>query len=303
MKKYGTLLAAVAFLVLFYLALQYVGPLFGGWIASIADSDDWWGILKGQSSSGKESAFYFTLACIALFCWLSYKEERWVRFKEPFFQLLRTRSVFRILALIGFPFLVGVTIFFNLTAESTMSFAPIRHPTPPGEFSQMKNPFRHPTPEMLSEFEGKIRDKSIKKSKTTEEAVLAYIDAVAKKSASEEMRAKAFERHAIEEGRLLFAKNCRPCHGIKATGDGPMARGLLREPADFTGVETIVTLVEGAVFWRIKKGGIGLPHVGGPWESAMPRWETDLTDEEIWKIIMAEYDIAGNKPREPEKAE
>ncbi len=34
----------------------------------------------------------------------------------------------------------------------------------------------------------------------------------------------------------------------------------------------------------------------------MPRWETDLSEEQIWKIIMAEYDIAGNTPREPESS-
>ena len=82
-----------------------------------------------------------------------------------------------------------------------------------------------------------------------------------------------------------------------------MSHGLRREPADFTGVETIATVVEGAVFWRIKKGGVGLPASGAPWESAMPKWELDLSDEQIWKIILAEYDIAGNRPRQPEKAE
>ncbi len=35
----------------------------------------------------------------------------------------------------------------------------------------------------------------------------------------------------------------------------------------------------------------------------MPRWELDLTADEIWKIILAEYDFAGNSPREPEKLE
>ena len=54
---------------------------------------------------------------------------------------------------------------------------------------------------------------------------------------------------------------------------------------------------EGYAFWRISKGGPGLPPEGAPWDSAMPAWEDVLTEEEIWKIIMAEYDIAGVEPR------
>ncbi len=37
-----------------------------------------------------------------------------------------------------------------------------------------------------------------------------------------------------------------------------------------------------------------------PWDSAMPSWKDDLTDEEIWKIILAKYDTAGVEPRKPE---
>lgn len=98
----------------------------------------------------------------------------------------------------------------------------------------------------------------------------------------------------------MFYINCRPCHGAKAMGDGPMSVGQRRRPLEFTGVETIALLVEGAVFWRVTRGGIKLPREGAPWESAMPRWETDLTEDQIWKIIMAEYDLGGTMPREPE---
>jgi hypothetical protein len=105
----------------------------------------------------------------------------------------------------------------------------------------------------------------------------------------------------IEEGRILYQKNCRPCHGTPAHGQGPMARGFRLRPADFTDPGTIATLVENYPFWRIQKGGIGLPNAATPWDSAMPRWEGELTDEEIWKIIMAEYQIAGKEPRKPER--
>jgi hypothetical protein len=35
----------------------------------------------------------------------------------------------------------------------------------------------------------------------------------------------------------------------------------------------------------------------------MPAWKDELSDEEIWKIIVAEYDTAGVEPRKPEKLE
>ena len=81
-----------------------------------------------------------------------------------------------------------------------------------------------------------------------------------------------------------------------------MAYGFRLKPADFTTEDTIATVIEAYTFWRIKEGGIGLPTAGSPWDSAMPAWQDELTEEEIWKIIAAEYDTAGVEPRRPEAA-
>ena len=35
----------------------------------------------------------------------------------------------------------------------------------------------------------------------------------------------------------------------------------------------------------------------------MPAWKDELTEEDVWKIIMAEYRIAGTEPRKPEGEE
>jgi len=107
----------------------------------------------------------------------------------------------------------------------------------------------------------------------------------------------------LEEGRVLYQKNCRPCHGTTAAGDGPMGRGFRLKPVNFVDPGTIATLVEAYLFWRIKEGGPGLPPQASPWDSAMPAWKEELSDEEIWKIILAEYDTAGVEPRRPEKLE
>jgi mono/diheme cytochrome c family protein len=116
----------------------------------------------------------------------------------------------------------------------------------------------------------------------------------------EEAKNKLIEDYTME-GRDLFQINCRPCHGSKADGNGPMAWGFRLRPANFTDPGTIATVVEQYVFWRIKEGGRGLPSVATPWDSAMPRWMDELSDDDIWKIIMGEYDTAGIVPRKPEK--
>ena len=112
---------------------------------------------------------------------------------------------------------------------------------------------------------------------------------------------EAARRLAEQEGVVLFQKNCRPCHGVEGDGTGPLARGLRLRPVNFKDPGTIATVVEPYVFWRIKEGGMGLPAIGTPWESAMPAW-SDLTDEQIWKIVLATYAIAGKEPRKPEAA-
>lgn len=107
----------------------------------------------------------------------------------------------------------------------------------------------------------------------------------------------------VREGTLLYQKNCRPCHGTMATGDGPLARGLRLRPVDFTDPGTIATVVEQYPFWRIREGGIGLPGIATPWHSAMPAWKDELGADDIWRIIMAEHDIAGTEPRRPERSD
>ena len=100
----------------------------------------------------------------------------------------------------------------------------------------------------------------------------------------------------VMTGKGLYAAYCSPCHG-NFDGKGPASKGFNPPPANFKDPTTIAMLQESYLFWRIKKGGVGLPIEGMPWKSAMPRWEVELPDEWIWKIIMGEYDGAHQKPR------
>lgn len=105
-----------------------------------------------------------------------------------------------------------------------------------------------------------------------------------------------YEAH-LSRGRQVFYRNCFFCHGDLLDGQGHFASGFSPNPADFTDSGTIVMLTEGYVFWRVSKGGPGLPPQSTPWNSAMPIWENFLTEEERWSVIMFLYDQTGYSPR------
>ncbi|MDP6111581.1 MAG: cytochrome c [Planctomycetota bacterium] len=189
--------------------------------------------------------------------------------------------------LVAFPLVVAWTTFslLNPGAAAPVELR-VQHPSSvPEKYRTLENPFRNPTTEMLAKFK-------------EEKGLDLEGDALA----------TAFEQSCIEEGRILYQATCRVCHGTKADGNGPFSRGYRLRPVDFTIKDTIATLVESVVFWRIKEGGSkhagsGLPNESSPWDSAMPAWKKDFTDDQIWKIIMAEYDTAHVQPRKPEALE
>jgi mono/diheme cytochrome c family protein len=102
---------------------------------------------------------------------------------------------------------------------------------------------------------------------------------------------------AYARGRTVYMRNCMPCHGDDLGGNGYSAHGFNPAPIDFTNAGTIPQLTESFVFWRIAKGGPGLPREGAPWNSAMPAWEDILTEEEIWSVIIFLYQQTGAQPR------
>jgi len=101
----------------------------------------------------------------------------------------------------------------------------------------------------------------------------------------------------VAEGAVIYVKNCLFCHGDNLDGAGHFAHAFNPPPANFTDPGTIAMLQEAFLFWRIAKGGPGLPKESTPWNSVMPAWEDRLTEEEIWKVIMYLYDATGYQPR------
>jgi mono/diheme cytochrome c family protein len=109
-------------------------------------------------------------------------------------------------------------------------------------------------------------------------------------------------RSHVENGRRVFYRNCVFCHGDNLAGNGMYVHGLDPIPTNFTDKGTIAMLRETYLFWRISKGGPGLPEEGGPWDTAMPAWEKFLKEDEIWDVILFLYDHTGQRPRSREEA-
>jgi mono/diheme cytochrome c family protein len=110
-----------------------------------------------------------------------------------------------------------------------------------------------------------------------------------------------FRKH-VENGRQVYYRNCVFCHGDDLSGNGMFVHALDPIPTNFADGETIAGLRDTFLFWRIAKGGPGLPEEGGPWDSAMPAWEKSLKEEEMWEVILFLYDFTGEKPRAREAA-
>jgi mono/diheme cytochrome c family protein len=112
----------------------------------------------------------------------------------------------------------------------------------------------------------------------------------------EKSNPEEFRKH-VENGRQVYYKNCVFCHGDDMSGNGMFVHGLDPIPTNFADKGTIPQLRETFLFWRIAKGGPGLPEEGGPWDSAMPAWEKMLKEEEMWEAILFLYDHTGTRPR------
>lgn len=93
----------------------------------------------------------------------------------------------------------------------------------------------------------------------------------------------------LDEGRILFAKQCAPCHGGDGRGDGPAAYLLYPKPRDFTmATYRLVSTWEGVptdadLFTTISRGMPG---------SAMPSW-SHLSERQRWSLVHFVKSLAG----------
>ncbi|MFQ5483216.1 MAG: c-type cytochrome, partial [Nitrospinaceae bacterium] len=107
----------------------------------------------------------------------------------------------------------------------------------------------------------------------------------------------------VQEGARLYMENCLLCHGDLLDGRGLFADRFFPPPANFHSPASLRGRPEYYGFWRIMKGGPGLPDQYEPWNSAMPAWENTLTEEQVWKVLLFIYDRIwhpGSQPPSPQ---
>ncbi len=245
--------------------------------------------------------WYMTLITIAFFIYLSSSEEDLRGFLHPVLEAIRGRGgasvkVFKVV-FYALPFFVGYQIYDAFVPRAVVpAVTRQQHPgmshAGAAPYADLENPHRAPTPQMLEDFLAAYDE--LPDQEGVADALPLKVDAAALNAAEQR---QLYSAEAIVEGRQLYQKNCRPCHGTGFDGAGPMARAFKLRPVAFNDPGTIATLVENSVFWRVSEGGIGLPAVSTPWDSPMPKWKDELDEDERWKIIMAIYHEIGMKPR------
>lgn len=269
---------------------------------------------------------YMVLTIVALFLFVTFSEEGLSDFLKPVKKFLRGGygKIPRAIILLAVPAVIGWQVYeITVPKVEVPSSLRIQHPSSnfPISFEQAKNPIATPSDADVAAFIEQAKANAVEFIPQVEEDVERWaeetepdhmleffpVEPMKKLLAALESgevdpataKAALFEKNLFE-GRALYAMNCRPCHGDSVAGDGPMADGFKLRPINFTDNGTIETIVEGYTFWRVTNGGPGLPPEATPWDSAMPEWKLSLTEEERWKIILAEYDLAQKTPRIPE---
>ena len=206
---------------------------------------------------------YMATVLVGVLIWVSDSDERWNRFLEPIRATMveGDRRWLRLGLMVLIPLLVGLLAFRQVrqTVAAPPSLRSI-HPAPPSSITFRGRPLN-----------------------------LAGLD--------NPLRSDGSIAEDYEEGKRVYYQNCLPCHGDGLDGRGHFAHGFTPAPLPFNDSGTIPQLTESFVFWRIAKGGPGLPKEGTPWNSAMPVWEDILTEEEIWSVVVFLYEQTGATPR------
>lgn len=204
---------------------------------------------------------YMLTVLVGALIFVSDSEERWREFRRPIHAAMvdPDKRRLRLGLLVVVPLLVGAVTFLQVR-PTVAAPSPLRsiHPAPPSQIDFQGSPM------VLAGLENPLRARG------------------------------SLETH-YALGRDIYYENCLPCHGDALAGAGHFAHGFNPAPIDLT--NTLKDLTESFVFWRVAKGGPGLPLEGTPWNSAMPVWEDFLTEDEIWAVIIFLYEQAGVSPR------
>jgi mono/diheme cytochrome c family protein len=196
--------------------------------------------------------------------YVSSDSDSWRQFRQPLWAVLvdPDKRLMRVVLLVAIPVLLG---YYAYTQAAARPQAPPElraiHPAPPDAIQFRGKPFN------ISGAENPLR------------------------------KDQARYKEHVAKGGEVYVRNCVFCHGDNLDGQGHFAKGFNPPPANFQDAGTIAMLQEAYLFWRIAKGGPGLPRESTPWNSVMPAWEDRLTEEQVWQVIMYLYDATGQHPR------
>jgi len=214
-------------------------------------------------------SLYMGIVLLVVLVYVSADSDSWRAFLRPLYATLvdDNKRVLRLALLVVLPLLFGYYAYTQAAAK----------PQAPPELRAV-----HPAPPDSISFKGK-------------DFKIAGADNPLRKE-------QANVAKHVAAGGEIYIRNCMYCHGDNLDGKGHFAHGFNPPPANFQDPGTIAMLQEAFLFWRIAKGGPGLPKEATPWNSVMPAWEDRLTEEQIWQVIMYLYEATGQQPRRWETA-
>ena len=209
-------------------------------------------------------SLYMMVVLLSTLVYVSSDSDSWRAFLRPLRATAvdRDKRTLRLALMVVIPLLLGYYAYTQAAAK----------PQAPPELRAV-----HPAPPASIQFRGK-------------EIQIAGLDNPLRKDQA------SLAKH-VAAGGDTYIRNCMYCHGDNLDGKGHFAHGFNPPPANFQDPGTIAMLQEAFLFWRIAKGGPGLPKESTPWNSVMPAWEDRLTEEQIWQVIIYLYEATGQQPR------
>ncbi|MCK4846147.1 MAG: cytochrome c [Deltaproteobacteria bacterium] len=220
-------------------------------------------IITGTPLPASVLSIYMILSIIVILLVMTSTDEGSAELFNPIIRVLYGRSLLRYLLLLILPLVFAYTTYSHVASL--------------GEPSTTRRVVHPPPPSVITAY-----------GKTTE---------LRKMKNPFKGKGELIFKEAVAEGGRVYFERCFFCHGAKLDGKGHLARGMVPKPLPFTGSDTIAQLEEAYVFWRIAKGGEGLPPESSPELSVMPAWDGILTEDEVWQVVSFIYDYTGNVPR------
>jgi mono/diheme cytochrome c family protein len=263
-------------LVLLYLVRKVIG-LFWSVAAFFAATLVWIELGFDPPVPASVVLMYVGFIAVAVLLYVTSSEASREAFVRPIVALMVQPKLWlpRLVLVLGIPALVG-WVAYEGSLPSAVPPPKIRsvHPSPPNSMNVLAKGMTEPRP----------------------------FDIIAEDSPLRPLEASdpdAF-KEKLALGKVVYYQNCYYCHGDVMAADGHYASAVKPPPANFQDPGTIAMLEEAFLYWRVAKGGPGLPDAGTPWDSSMPVWEKFLTDDEMWSVIAYMYDYTGYKPRKKE---